>query len=150
MHDIIILVMLLANMLPYEDQRAAIAYSEVYVPELHEGMPAILTVYDPSLGGINCDNDCRTTATGLLTDDLYEKAGACHPSLLGATIYFDDINFSLTCVDTGGMVGVGWSKRDQEFVVFFDALWHLSVEGGKITGGPSWNYFFLQNWRVEW
>ncbi len=150
MSDIITIVMLIANMLPVEDQRAAHAFSAEYVPELHEGMPAILTVYDPALGGVNCDGDCTTVATGLLTDEMYGVAGACPAEFLGATVYFDDIDVSMRCVDTGGMIGVAWSERDQEFVVYFDALWHLSKESGKITGAPYWNQWLLPNWRIAW
>ena len=149
MHDIIILVMRLVSLLPYEDQRAALAFIEdPPCSDMHA--PAILHPYDPALGGINCDDDCSTVATGALLPEMYERAGACDKSMLGSTVYFDDIGMSMECVDTGGLIGPGWSERDSMCVMYFDVLWHLDIEGGKITNAPSWNHWLLPNWRTAW
>ena len=112
--------------------------------------PAIMSVYDPALGGRNCDGDCTTVATGLLEDWMYEKAGACPMELLGATVYIPGIDHSIQCVDTGGAIKAGWSERDNQCVVYFDTLWHLEREGVTITGAPYWTWWFIEDWSVAW
>lgn len=87
-----------------------------------------MSVYDPELGGINCGADCSTVATGPLEDWMYETAGACPAPLLGSTVHFPDIDFSMQCVDRGTAIQAAWSDRDNQCVVYFDALWHLPDE----------------------
>ena len=112
--------------------------------------PAVMSVYDPSLGGINCDGDCTTVATGLLMDWMYEEAGACPAELLGATINFPALDHTLQCVDNGEEIKAGWSERDDQCVVYFDTLWHLEKEGEEILGAPYWTWWFIEEWSVAW
>ena len=104
--------------------------------------PAVITFYDPALGGINCDDDCSTVATGLLTDDMYFTSGACHKDLLGRTVYFHAIDFEMECVDTGGMITVLYSKYYKQDVLYFDVLWDAN-------NPPEWNYWLLEKWSVR-
>ena len=103
--------------------------------------PAVMVIYDPRLGGINCDGDCLTVATGPLTEDMYFTSGACHQDLLGATVHFPAINFSMRCVDTGGLIDVGWNEYYQQEVLYFDAMWDAS-------NPPPWVYWLLDDWEV--
>ncbi len=112
--------------------------------------PAIMSVYDPSLGGVNCDGDCTTVATGLLENWMYEQAGACPAELLGATINFPALDHALQCVDTGPAIRAGWSERDNQCVVYFDTLWHLEKEGEEILGAPYWTWWYLEDWEINW
>ena len=146
---IVTTILLLANLLPADDQRALPALPEHHVCTSID-VPAILHVYDPALGGINCDGDCGTVATGPLTVDMYKRSGACPAQLLGSNIYFDDIDVSMECVDNGGAIKPAWSERDNMCVVFFDMLWPLEVVDERIVGAPEWNHWWLPNWRVTW
>ena len=112
--------------------------------------PAIMSVYDPGLGGWNCDDDCTTVSTGLLENWMYETAGACPMELLGATINFPAIDHALQCVDTGPAIKAGWSERDNQCVVYFDTLWHLEKEGEVILGAPYWAWWYLEDWEINW
>ncbi len=108
--------------------------------------PAIVTVYDPALGGINCDDDCSTVATGLFDESMYEVAGACPSALLGRKIHFPYLDLNLLCVDNGGDIEPTWSERDDRCIVFFDFLWRLEeTEEGELLGAPFWNW-----WLVDW
>ena len=103
--------------------------------------PALMVVYDPTLGGINCDNDCTTVALGELTEDMWFTSGACHPDLLGLTVYFPAIDFEMRCVDTGGMITIRYNEFYQRTVLYFDALWDY-------YNLPEWNYWLLEDWEV--
>lgn len=105
--------------------------------------PALMVIYDPALGGINCDEDCSTVATGPLTEDMYFTSGACHPDLLGLTVYFPAIDFEMKCVDTGGMITVRYSDYYEQDVLYFDAMWDYFGEW------PYWNYWLL-DWEIEY
>ena len=122
------------------------------LPDVYEKMPppvtlfdypALLVVYDPRLGGINCDNDCSTVALGRLTDDMWFTSGACHPDLLGLTIYFPAIDFEMRCVDTGSMVTIAYNEHYQSMVVYFDVLWDS-------YNPPEWNYWLLEDWELNY
>lgn len=104
--------------------------------------PAVITFYDPSKGDINCDDNCKTVATGPLTPDMYFTSGACHEDLLGRTIYFPAIDFEMKCVDTGGMITVLYSKYYDREVLYFDAMWDAD-------NPPEWNYWILDEWSVR-
>ena len=103
--------------------------------------PALMVIYDPSLGGINCDNDCSTVALGPLTDDMWFKSGACHPDLLGYTVYFPAIDFTMTCVDTGSLVTIAYNQYYGRHVVYFDVMWDAG-------NPPTWLYWLLKDWEV--
>ena len=105
--------------------------------------PAVMSIYDPSLGGINCDDDCSTVAIGPLLEEYWRTAGACHPDLLGATVHFPAIDFSMKCVDTGPAVTVRWSRQHHEIVLFFDVMW-------PINDLPYWLYWKLEEWHISW
>lgn len=104
--------------------------------------PAIVTVYDPALGGINCDEDCTTIATGPFEEWMYKEYAACDASLLGQYVYFPEIGIRTRCMDTGGAVHAMWSQRDQQCVLPFDILWPLTEEPV-----PYWNWWFIEDWR---
>lgn len=105
--------------------------------------PALMVFYDPSLGGINCDEDCTTVAIGPLTEDMWFTSGACHPDLLGLTVYFPAIDFTMRCVDNGDDITVAFNEYYQEEVLYFDAMWEAS-------NPPYWLYFLLDDWNVIW
>ena len=110
-------------------------------PPLHT-YPAVMVIYDPSLGGINCDGDCTTVATGLLTEDMWFTSGACHPDLLGLTVYFPAIDFEMKCVDNGGLITKAYNEYYQRDVVYFDVMWDASSP-------PEWLYWLL-DWEIKY
>ena len=103
--------------------------------------PAVMVFYDPALGGINCDGDCTTVATGPFTADMYKTSGACHPDLLGQTVYFPAIDLTMHCVDTGSLVTVAWNNYYQLTIIYFDVLWPAAEP-------PPWLYWLLNDWEV--
>ena len=104
--------------------------------------PAVMSIYDPKLGGINCDDDCSTVAIGPLLAEYWNSAGACHPDLLGLTVTFPAIDLTMRCVDTGGLIDIAWSEHYQREVLYFDVLWDASTP-------PDWVYWLLDDWRVK-
>ena len=112
-------------------------------PPVLTDYPALMVIYDPSLGGINCDEDCTTVAIGPLTADMWFTAGACHPDLLGATVVFPAIDFAMYCVDTGPAVTIGYNRVYNQNVLYFDALWIASDP-------PPWLYWLIEDWYVTW
>ena len=100
--------------------------------------PAVMVIYIPERGGINCDGDCSTVAMGPLTQDMYFNAGACHPDLYGRTVYFPAINFTMRCVDNGELVTLAYNEYYDTEVVYFEVLWDESDP-------PEWLY-----WLLEW
>lgn len=115
-------------------------------PEQPKGLvdyPALMVIYDPKLGGINCDHDCSTVAIGPLIEEMWFTSGACHPDLLGATVHFPLINFSMKCVDTGGLVTLAFNEYYEQDVVYFDVLWDAAAP-------PYWLYWLLEDWEVRW
>jgi len=74
---------------------------------------------------------------------MYFTSGACHPDLLGATIHFPAIEFSMDCVDTGGMIGVDYNEYYDRDVLYFDVMWDSN-------NPPPWLYWLLDNWEIEW
>jgi hypothetical protein len=101
-----------------------------------------MVIYDPSLGGINCDGDCTTVATGPLTEDMWFTSGACHPDLLGQTVYFPAIDFEMECVDNGGLITKAYNEYYQRDVVYFDVMWDAS-------NPPEWLYWLL-DWEIKY
>ena len=110
-------------------------------PKTVTDYPALMVIYDPSLGGLNCDGDCSTVATGQLTADMWFTSGACHPELLGATVRFPAIDFTMRCVDTGPAVTVAYNDYYRTDVVYLDAMW-------KANQPPDWLYWLLEDWAV--
>ena len=107
-----------------------------------EDFPAVVTYYEPLLGGINCDGDCGTMATGPIEEWMYGEYMACHTDLLGAYVTFDGIG-TFRCMDTGGMMVPLWSQHYGEEVLYFDVLLHET---------PEWNYWRWSpdNWHISW
>lgn len=103
--------------------------------------PAVMVFYDPALGGINCDDDCSTVASGPFTTDMYKTAGACHPDLLSLTVYFPAIDLTMHCVDTGSLVTVAWNNYYQRTIIYFDVLWPAAEP-------PPWLYWLIYDWRI--
>jgi hypothetical protein len=107
-------------------------------------LPAVVTVYDPRLGGINSNDDPEHFASNIpVTEEWYGVAAACDPSLLGWAI---DLSWmgEFKCVDTGGKIKSSYSKYHKQQVLFFDILWPLEEEGEY----PDWNYSLIEDWSV--
>jgi len=85
-------------------------------------LPALITYYNPALGGINCDHDCTTVADGsIVTDASYGAWAACDASLLGVVVMLGGVG-RVECRDTGGMVRPFWSDYWRAWVLPFDLL----------------------------
>ena len=118
-------------------------------PSIYD-LPAVVVVYDPTLGDGNCDDNCKTVATGPLEDWMYEAAGACDAELLGSTVHFPALDLSMECVDRGTAVRVIYSEHFERDVLYFDALWHLEKVDGVILGAPEWTGWLIKDWYVTW
>ena len=68
----------------------------------------VTSYYVPSQGGINCDEDCTTMATGKITGDMYGKVGACPVEMLGYKLTITGRHF--TCRDTGGAIKLRYDR----------------------------------------
>lgn len=95
-----------------------------------DSYPAVVTFYAPERGGRNCDDDCTTTATGLVEEANYGLHMACHQDLLGLYVTFEGIG-TWRCMDNGDDITILWSPHHGRHVLFFDALLHEE---------PSWNF----------
>ena len=114
------------------------------LPESSPAIPAVVMIYDPSLGGINCDNDCSTIATGPLEDWHYGSIAACDPSLLGAYVTLPGVGV-VRCMDTGSAVRVAYSEYWGEYVLYFDVMWKLEE-----WGRPEWAGMRVTDWSYQW
>lgn len=114
-----------------------------FCPTPAQQYPAIMSVYDPALGGINCDGDCSTVAMGKLHDEMYGVAGACPIELYGATVHFDYLNRDFHCVDTGPAIKTTYLPG-QGCASYFDVLWPLTDEPA-----PDWAMWWFSKWHVE-
>lgn len=103
--------------------------------------PAVIMAYDPALGGINCDGDCTTIATGPLEPEMYGVVAACHPDLLYERIRIPTIG-TFQCLDTGGSIGVSYNEHFDRDVIYFDILYDLEEER------PPWAGMLISNWEV--
>ena len=103
--------------------------------------PAVIMAYDPALGGINCDGDCTTIATGPLELEMYGVVAACHPDLLYERILIPTIG-EFHCLDTGGAIGVDYNEHFDRDVIYFDIL--MDLEGER----PPWAGMLISNWEV--
>jgi hypothetical protein len=107
-------------------------------------LPALVSVYDPALGGANCDSDCSTVATGPFEPEMYGTAAACPAFLLGATVDLPGLGL-FECVDRGSAVSVRWSEVHQQYVIVFDLIW--SMADGVV---PEWAYGLWTDWSWQW
>lgn len=113
-------------------------------------LPAVLTVYDPRLGGINCDADCGYFASGIpVGSEWYGVAAACDAALLGRSVSFPALSLTVECVDTGGMIQPAYSDYYGRQVLYFDVMWPLEKVNGQVIGAPAWNYLLLESWEVS-
>ena len=103
--------------------------------------PAVIMAHDPGLGGINCDGDCTTIATGLLEPEMYGTVAACHPDLLYKRVNIPTIGV-FDCLDTGGAIGVDYNKHFERDVIYFDVLYDLEKDT------PSWAGMLITKWKI--
>ena len=68
----------------------------------------VTSYYIPSRGGINCDSDCTTMATGKISEDMYGNVGACPVDMLGYKLTITGKKF--TCRDTGGAIKLRYDR----------------------------------------
>lgn len=109
-----------------------------------------MSVYDPALGGINCNGDCTTVAMGHFHEDMYKVAGACHPALYGATVQFynpleEPAYWEFHCVDNMGVDALVYYPWRLDCMPWFDVLWPLTEEEP-----PYWLHWHLSWEVVEW
>ena len=80
--------------------------------------PLKISWYDPLLGGINCDSDCTTMASGTkVTEDRYGRSAACIAGWMGKTVVIEGLG-EFTCLDRGGAI-----NEHAEFI-WIDLLLH--------------------------
>ena len=100
--------------------------------------------YSPHLGGINCDGDCTTVATGAMSDDLYGFALACPSELVGydyTTWVYGPWQSWRPCLDAGNAIVIDHNSG----VVYVDAM---QWETGHDTL-PWWAYQTFDGWEVK-
>lgn len=122
------------------------------VLQSYENVQLSMSHYDPSLGGINCDSDCTTMASGekvsswvLGQDGKY--AAACPqewPS--GTEIRVDDITF--VCKDTGGYINCynigdydpAYKANSTVQHCWIDALGSFGYTYGQLVPSENWGF----------
>ncbi len=106
-----------------------------------------ISVYDPVLGGINCDDNCATVAMGEWYTDMYKVSGACPPELYGATLYLPDLDKEFHCIDTGpAVVAVHYPGQ---LVSWLDVMWPLTEEDPPDYLGL-WFEYEVAEWGGAW
>jgi hypothetical protein len=80
--------------------------------------PLKISWYDPILGGVNCDSDCSTMATGAkVTEDRYGRTAACIREWAGKTVVIAGLG-EFECLDRGGAI------IEHEGYIWIDLLLH--------------------------
>jgi len=80
--------------------------------------PLKISWYDPILGGINCDSDCSTMATGTkVTEERYGNTAACIREWTGKTVVIEGLG-EFECLDRGGAI------IEHEGYIWIDLLLH--------------------------
>lgn len=80
--------------------------------------PLKISWYDPILGGINCDSDCSTMATGAkVTEERYGNTAACIREWTGRTVVIEGLG-EFECLDRGGAI------VEHEGYIWIDLLLH--------------------------
>lgn len=100
-----------------------------------EALPARITNYDPARGGINCDSDCSTTASGVPAG--YNRGIVACPAAfpIGTRVEIDGEVY--TCLDRGGAIDIGpEAAYGGEVMVNFDILQVEDVS------------YVTTNWRI--
>lgn len=107
------------------------------------GPPSVLlTVYDPLLGGMNCDEDCYTLADGhKWTLEDYENVAACPTWMVFTGNIKTGLSFGshdVICRDTGPDVRVRWNDYYESYVIHIDVMYPIHS-----MGYPEWNYVLI-------
>ena len=107
--------------------------------EIDQLPPYLLTVYDPRLMGINCNETCYDLADGHIWQDSdYLITAACPKWMVyrGPKRLFVSINgMRLACRDTGPNVRLQWNDFYNTYVLHIDVLYPIAEKGY-----PDWNY----------
>jgi hypothetical protein len=101
--------------------------------------------YTPAAGGINCDGDCSTVATGEMGPELYGWALACPGELVGYDVtawVWGPWGYWRPCLDAGGAIVIDHKAG----VVYVDAMEHC-MERACL---PWWSYLEHEEWQIEW
>lgn len=111
--------------------------------------PLLVTWYNPSLGGLNADDDPTTFADGTpVTLGQYYgtthfTAVACPPELLGAVMLLprldDPGDWYVRCRDTGPAIRVRYNEYHDRVVTHIDVLAHDPI--------PC-NYCLIEGWYI--
>lgn len=106
-------------------------------------LPGFVNLYDPKLGGINCQEPCGQTANGLVIEEYhYGRIAACSPSQIGCWVTFSNdygTHGPYQCNDTGGAL-LEPRLRDDRLVQYYDVLWDLT-SGEPL---PWWNHALFE------
>jgi hypothetical protein len=96
-------------------------------------LPIVLSYYNPTLGGINCDSNCSVLADGTLWDEsMSGNVAACLPEWLGYSIRLGVMGLgSVKCRDVGGLIKPYYSRYHGRWVIPVDVLW--------LGEYPAWN-----------
>lgn len=99
--------------------------------------PLKISWYDPLLGGINCDSDCTTMASGVkVTEDRYGNTAACLREWIGQTVVIPGIG-EFKCLDTGGAI------IEHPDYIYIDLLLHEPLPNAP------WGTM-IYDWSLEW
>lgn len=107
-----------------------------------------ITVYDWSLGGLNCDDDCSTTSLTTTGPELYGWTAACPVAWLGhisttvVTIWGQDF----VCIDAFG------EEEDQKLtVVNGRRVYRIDIAFNPAAEHP-WNQEYVPDgdWSTTW
>ena len=99
--------------------------------------PLKISWYDPLLGGINCDHDCTTMASGVkVTEDRYGNTAACLREWMGAYVVIPGLG-EFQCLDTGGAI------VEHPTFIYIDLLLHEPLPNAPFGT-------MIYEWGLEW
>lgn len=99
----------------------------------------IFSTYDPTLGGINCQGDCRYSSQGYYVWDWYQRGAACPEGWEGRIIEIPG-GHRFKCIDRGGMI------VETDDAIIIDVLIHHEMvddfpyDGGARLFAGTWEY----------
>jgi hypothetical protein len=95
-------------------------------------VPMVINTYDPTLGGINCDQDCTRMGVTPIQDYHWDWAAACPVEWRGLEVVVPGVG-RWSCWDSGGLIDLRLDPRNG-YAVFIDVLSHTPGQW-KIPAG---------------
>ena len=110
-------------------------------------IPLWSSTYDPSEGGINCNDDCLNKATGPVLESQYGHTAACATDWLFLTIVTEYGEF--LCDDRGGAIHLTWRTVYDPILGFYDGWFWVTDFMIHSDELPYWAYQPIYEWSFK-